>query len=136
MIEDIALREEDQLILKQVQEENDDVQKITSATTLENYQVTYAFQKLEGEDLIQISRPDKMVERVINGQKRVFQHPKTAELTEKGRTLLEELDQSDLDQYQDLSREELVQRVHELGQRVDDLEQSFEIFRKQVQKLI
>lgn len=136
MTEDIALREEDHLILKQIQEGNDDVQKITSATTLENHQVTYSFQKLEGEDLIQISRPDKMVERVINGQKRVFQHPKTAELTDKGRKLIEESSQSDLSQYQDLSRQELVQRVHELDQRVDDLEQSFEIFRKQVQKLI
>lgn len=136
MSEDLALREEDRLILQQIQSGNDDVQKITEATTLENHHVTYTFQKLERKNLITVSRPEKMVERVIDGQKRVFQHPKTAELTEKGRTLLQESEQPDLDQYQDLTREELVEKTHRLEQRINDLEQSFEIFRKQVQRQI
>lgn len=134
MSEEIALRDEDRLILHQIQEGNDDVQKITSATTLENHQVNYAFEKLEEHGLIHITKPEGYTERTINGQKRVFQHPKTAELTQKARSLLEESNPEDLEQYQDLSREELIQTIHELEQRVDELEQSFKIFQQQVQK--
>ncbi|MFA1610066.1 hypothetical protein [Halobellus rubicundus] len=136
MSEDIALREEDRLILQQIREGNDDVQKLTESTLLENHQVNYAFEKLEEHGLIHVTKPDGYIERTINGQKRVFQHPKQAELTKKGRTLLQESDQENLEQYQDLTRKELVEKTQQLEQRVNDLEISFEIFRKQVQKRI
>jgi len=128
------LRDKERLVLTQVEQGNDDVQKITEATTLENHHVTYAFQKLEQHSLIHVSKPDRMVERVIDGQKRVFQHPKQAELTEKGREYLEDSEAEDLGQYENLSRKELVQKVHRLENRLDELEKTFQVFREQVQR--
>jgi predicted transcriptional regulator len=133
---DIELRDKDQVVLHCLDEGKDDVQKITEATTLENHHVTYAFQKLEDMDLIQVSKPDEMVERTINGQKRVFQHPKTAELTDKGEQYLEETENEDLDEYENLSHKELVERVHELEHRINKIDKKFETFRKQVQTMI
>jgi predicted transcriptional regulator len=130
------LRDKEQIILQQIQSGNDDVQKITSETTLENHHVTYAFQKLEELDLLEVSKPEGTVERIINGQKRVFQHPKQAELTDKGKQYLENTDREDLDQYENLSHSELVEKIHRLENRVEELEKKFEVFRDQVQKLI
>jgi predicted transcriptional regulator len=130
------LRDKEQIILQQVDSGNDDVQKITSETTLENHHVTYAFQKLEELDLLEVSKPEGTVERIINGQKRVFQHPKQAELTDKGKQYLENTDREDLDQYENLSHSELVEKIHRLENRVEELEKKFEVFRDQVQKLI
>jgi predicted transcriptional regulator len=127
------LREEDQLILTLVKDGKDDVQKITQATTLENHQVTYAFKKLEEHGLLKITRPDKMIERTINGQKRVFQHPKQAELTDKARKTLNNSENKDIDEYQNLTHQELVKKVHHLEHRVDELESKLEIFRRQIQ---
>ena len=130
------LRDQDQLILQQIQSGNDDVQKITSATTLENHHVTYAFQKLEEHGLLTVSKPDKMVERIIDGQKRVFQAPKQAELTNKGKQYLEETEQENLEEYKDLSHNELVEKVNRIEARIEKLEKKFEVFRDQVQDLI
>ena len=130
------LRDKDQLILQQIQSGNDDVQKITSATTLENHHVTYAFQKLEEHGLLTVSKPDKMVERIIDGQKRVFQAPKQAELTNKGKQYLEETEQENLEEYKDLSHNELVEKVNRIEARIEKLEKKFEVFRDQVQDLI
>lgn len=129
---DIQLRDKERLILAQVDQGNDDVQKITEATTLENHHVSYAFQKLEQHDLIQVSKPEAMVERTINGQKRVFQHPKQAELTDNGKQCLENFEQKGLDEYENLSHRELVERVHRLEKQVGELQQKFEVFRSQV----
>jgi predicted transcriptional regulator len=125
------IRDKDGLILQQVDSGNDDVQKITQATTLENHHVTYAFEKLEELDLLEVSKPSGTVERVIHGQKRVFQHPKQAELTEKGEQYLEHSEQQDLDEYENLSHRELVEKVQKLENKVSRLEQSFETFRRQ-----
>lgn len=126
------LRDKDQAVLRNIAEGHDDVQKITSATTLENHHVTYSFEKLEELELITVEKPDKMVERVVDGQKRVFQAPKQAGLTEKGKQYLEQTNREDLDDYENLSHQELVQRVHQLENQVEKLEQKFEIFRDQV----
>jgi predicted transcriptional regulator len=130
------LRQKEQIILQQIQNGNNDVQKITSATTLENHHVTYAFQKLEQLNLLQISKPEGTVERVIEGQKRVFQHPKQAELTDKGEQYLEQEETQELEEYENLSHRELVEKTHALENRVEELEKKFEVFRDQVQKLI
>ncbi len=130
------LRDKEHLILQQIQNGNNDVQKITSATTLENHHVTYAFQKLEQLNLLQISKPEGTVERVIEGQKRVFQHPKQAELTDKGEQYLEQEETQELGNYENLSHRELVEKTHTLENRVEELEKKFEVFRDQVQKLI
>jgi predicted transcriptional regulator len=128
------LRDKEQIILQQIQSGNDDVQKITSETTLENHHVTYAFQKLEQHGLLEVSKPEGTVERVIDGQKRVFQHPKQAELTQKGEQYLEHTDRDDLDEYENLSHSELVEKTQELENRVEELEKKFEVFRDQVQQ--
>jgi predicted transcriptional regulator len=133
---DHELRDKEHLILQQVDSGNDDVQKITENTTLENHHVTYAFEKLEELGLVEVSKPEGRVERVIDGQKRVFQHPKQAELTEKGEQYLEHSEREDLDEYEDLSHRELVERIRSLENQVEELERKFEVFRDQVQKLI
>jgi len=130
------IRDKDHLILQQVDSGNDDVQKITSATTLENHHVTYSFEKLEQLNLLNVSKPSGTVERIIDGQKRVFQHPKQAELTEKGEQYLEHSEQRDLDECENLSHKELVERVYSLESRLGELEEKFEVFREQVQRQI
>jgi predicted transcriptional regulator len=126
-----SLRNKDRVALTCIGNGKDDVQKITAATTLENHHVTYAFEKLEEQDLIQVEKPDGMVEREINGQKRVFQAPKQAELTEKGRKRLEK-EEEDLDEYENLTHRELVEKVHQLEDRVEDFEGRLEMYREQV----
>jgi len=133
MTDQPTLRDKDRVVLQQIKSGNDDVQKITAATTLENHHVTYAFEKLEQNGLIRVEKPDGMVERVINGQKRVFQAPKQAELTDKGRERLERAEE-DVGEYEDLGHRELVEKTHELENRVEELEKKFEVFRDQVQQ--
>jgi predicted transcriptional regulator len=129
------LRDQDRAVLQQIQEGNDDVQKITSNTTLENHQVNYCFEKLEQLGLINVHRSDGYTERIINGQKRVFQNPKQAQLTSQAETLLEEED-IEPDQYRDLSREELVDKTRSLEQRVDTLETRLERLTEQFRNRI
>jgi len=133
---DHELRDKEHVILQQIQSGNNDVQKITSNTTLENHHVTYAFQKLEENDLLTVSKPEGTVERVIDGQKRVFQHPKQAELTEEGRQYLEREDLEDVEMYENLTHSELVEKVHQLEDQVEELENKFEVFRNQVRDLV
>lgn len=125
------LRDVDHEVLCCIRDGEDDVQKIKAATTLSKRQVNYAFEKLEDLGLIEVSRPEGQVERVIDGQKRVFDAPKEAELTETGVKVLRFTD-DEPSRYQDLSREELVETIHDLENRIDTLEDSFEAFRKQV----
>ena len=128
------VRDKDHVVLKHVEEGRDDVQKITEETTLENHHVSYSFEKLEELGLITVSKPDRMVERVVDGQKRVFQHPKQADLTDEGLRYLEESGSEDVTEYEDVSHEELVERVREIEDEVDELKEAFRVFKKQVQK--
>jgi len=128
------LRSKDQAVLKHIQDGNNDIQKITEATTLENHEVNYCFTKLADLQLINITKPDQMIERRINGQKHVFQHPKQAALTDKAKQYLNQEDTETLPEYEDLTRKELVEKIHELEGRVNELESSFEVFRKQVRE--
>ncbi|AZH26682.1 winged helix DNA-binding protein [Haloplanus aerogenes] len=128
-----SLREKDRVVLTCIGNGKDDVQKITAVTTLENHHVTYAFEKLEEQGLIHVEKPDGMVERVIDGQKRVFQAPKQAELTENGQERLKQ-DEEDLDQYENLTHRELVEKVHQVEEQVESLEARLNTFQKQVQR--
>lgn len=134
MTEGLQLRDIDQTILHHIQNGHNDTQKITSKTTIKTHRVRYSLEKLQQQGLITVEQPDQMVERVVDGQKRVFQHPKQAQLTEKGEDYLESADREDLDEYENLSHKELVKMAHRLEKQVEELEQSFEIFRKQVQQ--
>jgi len=126
------IRDKDHVVLQHIEEGREDVQKITTETTLENHHVSYCFEKLEELGLITVQKPDRMVERVVDGQKRVFQHPKQAELTESGEQYLEYTDREDLDEYENLDQNELVKKIHDLENQVNELQRKFEIFRNQV----
>jgi len=124
------LRDKDRVVLHHIQEGRDDIQKITEATTLENHEVNYCFTKLEELGLIEVEKPDGMVERVVDGQKRVFKAPKRAEITVKN--IDDYLDNSDPDEHEMLSREELSRKVGELEREVNDLRQSLSMLKKQI----
>jgi predicted transcriptional regulator len=126
------LRDKDRVILQTINEGYDDVQKITAETTLQNHEVNYSLQKLEDLDLVTITKPDGYTERTINGQKRVFQAPKQAELTEQGKQQIRQSPPEDIDQYENLSKKELVEEVYSLESRVNQLERQLKTFKKQV----
>lgn len=129
------LRDKDRVVLHHIQEGRDDVQKITEATTLENHEVNYCFQKLEKLGLIEVEKPDGRVERVVDGQKRVFEAPKKAEITVEN--IDEYLDNSGpLDECEILSKEELSRKVGELEQEVGDLRYSLTVIKKQIQNIL
>lgn len=128
------LRGIDQTVLHHIQEGHNDTQKITAETTLETHRVRYSLEKLEQLGLITVKQPNQMVERVINGQKRVFQHPKKAVLTAKGRQYLENSSHEDLDEYDNLSHRELVEKVQHLETEINRLEHQFEVFQNQIKE--
>ncbi|WP_418285920.1 hypothetical protein [Halorubrum sp. DTA46] len=131
---DEDLRDKDQAVLEAIRTGEDDIQKITETTTLENHEVNYCFTKLEDLGLIHVEKPDGYTTRRINGQKRVFQTPKQAHLTQKGEQYLEHIEREDVEQYENLSRKELVEKVHRLDNQMQKLESTVQSFRKQVQK--
>lgn len=128
------VRDKDRVVLEHIEEGRNDVQKITEQTTLENHHVSYSFEKLEDLGFVAVQKPDKMVERVVNGQKRVFQHPKKAELTGKALEYLEKAESENITEYEDLSHGELVQRVRNLEQELDEVKEAFRLFKKQIQQ--
>ena len=125
------LRDKDQTVLQQIHSGNNDTQQITEATTLSNREVNYCLTKLQDHDLIRVHKPEGMIERTIDGQKRVFEHPKQAQLTNKGQ---EHLTENPPQNYEDLSHKELVQKVRTLEQEIEQLKKSLNTFREQVQK--
>ncbi|MDZ7688645.1 MAG: hypothetical protein U5J64_07985 [Halobacteriales archaeon] len=124
------LRDKDRAVLQHIQNGRDDIQKITEATTLENHEVNYCFEKLENLGLIEVEKPDGMVERVVDGQKRVFEAPKKAELADKNRQILDEIKSEDYI----YTRKELVERVNELEGKIERLELQMDVFQKQIQR--
>ncbi|MFB6208413.1 MAG: hypothetical protein ABEJ69_03620 [Candidatus Nanohaloarchaea archaeon] len=128
-----SIRDKDHVVLSHIRDGND-IQQITEATSLSNQEVNYSFRKLENLDLIEIHKREGTVERVIDGQKRVFPAPKQATLTEKGLEYFEWTDREGTKLYEDITREEMVERIHELEERLDELETKFDIFTKQIRR--
>lgn len=126
------LRDKDKAVLNHIKEGRDDIQKITEATTLENHEVNYCFQKLEKLGLIEVEKPDGMVERVVDGQKRVFEAPKRAELTEQG-VEYNERDKK-ITSYNKMSQSEIVEKVRVLEDDIEALEEAFQTFKSQIQR--
>jgi len=129
MSDELPLRDKDQVVLQKIRDGHDDIQKITSTTTLENHEVNYCFTKLEDLNLITVEKPDGYIKRVVDGQRRVFEAPKKAELTRKGRSSMSE---NDVQRYQNMELNELVERVQELENQVDQLQKSLDMFKRQV----
>jgi predicted transcriptional regulator len=130
------LRDKDKAVLQAISDSHDDAQKIKSQTTLENHEIRYSLDKLEDRGLVELEQPEGMVERIVDGQKRVFQAPTEARLTEEGKRRVTELDDSDSEIYEDLTHSELVQKVHHLESQLEKLHQKFETFQRQVQQRI
>jgi len=65
----------------------------------------------------------------------VFKAPWKAQLTDKGEAILDTAEE-DVDRYQDMTHRELVEKVHELDEKTDQLQRQLEAFRKQVQRKI
>jgi predicted transcriptional regulator len=129
------LRDKDKIVLQAVQEGNDDIQKITETTILENHEVNYCFTKLEDLNLIHVEKPDGYTTRLVNGQKRTFQTPKNAQITSQGLQALQENQQEEkLDQYENLSHRELVEKTRQHEAEIQRLKNQIANFRKQVRK--
>jgi len=128
------LRDKDQAVLQAISDGYDDTQKIKSETTLENHEIRYSLDKLEDMGLVDLEQPDGMVERVVDGQKRVFQAPTEAELTKKGDSRVTKIENEEFSRYEDLSHSELVEKVHQLESQLEELHQKFETFQRQVQQ--
>ena len=127
------LREKDVKVLELVSEQVDDVQMVTSATNLSNSEVNYCFRKLEDWKLITVEKPDGMVTRVVDGTKQVFEAPKQAELTEYGAKVVDYVDTEEAGtRFEDLTRNELVRKVHELEQELNELRTEFNSYKKQI----
>lgn len=127
------LREKDHTVLHCIQEGHDDTRKIREQTTLSNRDVNYSLDKLEDIGLIETDTPDGRVTKVVDGQKRNFKAPRQARLTDTGSQYLTTIDREQT-QYQEMSHEDLVERVRGLEQQVADLENAFDAFRQQVLK--
>lgn len=125
------LRERDITVLRCIRDGKNDVFEIRKATTLSNREVNYAITKLEQQELIEVFRPDGRIEREVDGQPKEFKAPKHATIIEHGLMTLKETDFDD-ERVQDMSRGELVKRVRELEERMDEMERGFESFRQQV----
>ena len=128
------LREIDQVVLQKVAEGVDTTHKISEVTTFETHRIRYSLKKLDGLELLKLEKQDGTVERTVDGQRRVFQSPLRGELTEKGRQYIEEVEQENAGRYEDLSHSELVEKVLDLESQFEELQHSFDVFRKQVQK--
>jgi predicted transcriptional regulator len=126
-----AIRDKDHVVLTQIQAGDRDVQQLTAATTLTNSEVNYCFRKLEDLGLIEVEKPDGMVDRVVDGTRQVFEAPKQATLTEKATQYLEWSNRSKGESYDRLTHDELVQRVHELEADIERLQQAIEMIRRQ-----
>ncbi|SNR69274.1 winged helix DNA-binding protein [Halorubrum vacuolatum] len=134
MTDDLQLRDKDQAVLHAIQQGHNDTQKITQHTTLENHHTRYSLKKLENQGLITLKKPDGMTERIINGQKRVFQTPWKAQLTQKGLQTLKQTDPEKIEALKNMNHKELVEKVHQLEAEIKTLQASLEAFRKQVQE--
>ena len=77
-----------------------------------------------------------MTERTIEGQKRVFQTPWQASLTDKGLNHLKKADKVEIEAYENMSHDELIEKVHQLENQITGLEKKMQMFQKQIiQKL-
>jgi hypothetical protein len=130
-----AVREKDHTVLTCIKSGENDVQQITAATTLSNSEVNYSFTKLADLGLITVEKPDGMVDRVIDGERQVFEAPKQAYLTDDALDYFDWTDrEAELAAYRAMTQDELAERVHALEGQVSDLEDAFEAFRKQVRE--
>lgn len=120
-------------LLAHIQAGRADTQQITAASTFENHQVRRLFRTLADAGLVTVDKPEGMVERWVDGQRRVFQAPLRAELTAQGEAVLA-AGPTTAAAVETMSRAELIEAYHTLCERVADLEVALDVFRDQVRR--
>jgi len=121
-------------VLNLVKNGYDDFQRIREQMTLSWRQLDYSIEKLEDADLVETRNPDGYTVREVEGQRRKFKEPRRVALTELGLKYLDHVEVKE--QYRDLDRDELIEKIHQLEQRVDQLEQGFQTFKDQIKRQI
>jgi len=130
------LREKDIAVLQAVHNDASTTSEIREATTLSLREINYSInQYLQPNDLIHVQHREGREWREINGEQKYIWKPKTIELTDQAIQLLTEHETSE-ERYQDMSKRELIEQVHELETRLDRLENVFKDFRQKVMKQI
>lgn len=133
------LNEVDLAILQAVQDGHDDTMKIREATTLENRSINHHLvekkDSLEELGLVDIYRSDDPERRTVDGRIHYLPYaPKRITLTERGQVVLQETE--DIEKYEGMSKEELIQLVREHEDRITELETRFDVFRRQVTEVL
>jgi len=130
------LRQKDKAVLQAIKDGARTVSQIKETTTLSNREINYSLteKSLQQHGLVEIQREEGREWTEIKSEERYIWKPKTVELTDKAIKLLAEHETNT--RYEDLSKQELIQRIHELEQRQDRLETMFRDFREKVMKKI
>lgn len=120
-------------VLLCIEQGDNNIHQITSVTTLPNHKVNYRFKRLEELGLITVENPGGWTDSITNGQRRVFQTPKQAHLTDKGQEYLDwATNNSERKEFRKIGEHELLERLYELEHRVEQIEIGLDTFRKQV----
>ncbi|SFT06649.1 hypothetical protein [Halostagnicola kamekurae] len=117
--------------LATAEEDDDDVQKITTETTLENHYVTYSFEKPQDLGLIQVENPAEWSNASSTARNGCPKHPNGG-ITKKAEQYLKQTEQESPDNYGNLSHTR--RESPRLENQVQELEQKFEVFRNQIQQ--
>jgi len=130
------LREKDLAVLQALQEGANTVSEIKENTVLGNREINYSLTEysLEQQGLVEIDRLDGRGWRKINGEERYVWKPKQVRLTDQGLKTLAE--NGTTDRFEDMSRRELIERIQELEERQNRLENVFKDFRRKVMEKI
>jgi predicted transcriptional regulator len=132
------LRDKDIAVLQALQEGASTVTEIKEATTLTRRQINYSINEksLEELGLVEVNRSEGRLHRESNGREENIWKPKQLQLTDKGLQKLAQEPTETAEKYENMSREELIQTVHELETRQDRLENMFKDFRNKVMEQI
>lgn len=132
------LREKDIAVLQAVHDGASTTSEIQEATTLTTREINYSLTEysLEELDLIQIDRAEGREWQEINGHEKNIWRPKQVELTDHGIQTLTKIENEGFRKYEDLDRRELIERIHQLEQRQERLENAFKDFRRKVMEKI
>lgn len=133
MTDDVSdqIREKDHAVLTCIRKGRDNTRLIREVTTLSNRDVNYSLDKLEDLGLIETETPNSRVTAIVNGQKRNFKAPREAVLTDRGRDYFTR-NNHEPTKHQEMTDEELVERVQKLEQEIDAIQNAFKTFRYQV----
>lgn len=128
------LREKDVAVLRAIVNGAETVQEVKEETSLSNREINYSLTEysLEEMGLVAVDRSEGREWREIDGAEKFIWSPKNVELTDQGIAYLATLDPEDGQQYEHMSRRELIEEVQDLEERIDRLENVFKAFRARV----